>query len=79
MSDYRTKIDLASRIFNIFSKILMLRTALSALSNVVNKLSNKILCHTCVIPCCFFVVIFSSGLVEFHLQADEVCGLAHVL
>ena len=50
-----TKIDLASRIFKK-----MLQKALSVLSNVVNNLSNKRLCHTCVIPCYFSVFFVAS-------------------
>ena len=43
-SDNLTKIDLETEFINEFSKILMLRKALIALSNVANELSNKILC-----------------------------------
>ena len=56
----------------------MLRKALSVLSNVLNKLPDKILCHTCVFSCYFFVFFFPRVSWNFRTRADEVCGLAHV-
>ena len=56
----------------------MLRKALMALSNVVNELPVyccDLLCYFRVIFCYFIL----SGLIQFQLQADEVCRLAHVL
>ena len=50
-SDSFTKMDFLTKVTNEFSKILMLRKALMALSNVVNKLSDETLCQPIVIPC----------------------------
>ncbi len=73
-SDNLTKIDLLSKIMNRFTNFLMLRKALMALSNVANKLSNKILCQTIVYwryTNCIF--IFPLG-VEFRSQGQRDRG-----